>query len=115
MTRHLLLSWFSMRRRTADGKRYRTQLYSLDMILAIGYRVKSPRGTQFRQWATTHLKEYLIKGSVVDDESHQQTSAASPQFLQTSSTTRQDCAITLQRFNQEPFRCDHQYRSTLGR
>lgn len=52
----------------ADGKRYRTQLYNLDMILAIGYRVKSPRGTQFRQWATTHLKEYLIKGFVMDDE-----------------------------------------------
>lgn len=37
------------------------------MILAIGYRVKSPRGTQFRQWATTHLKEYLVKGFVMDD------------------------------------------------
>jgi hypothetical protein len=44
------------------------KLYNLDMILAIGYRVKSPRGTQFRQWATTHLKEYLIKGFVMDDE-----------------------------------------------
>ncbi|MBB4126626.1 hypothetical protein GGR77_001916 [Xanthomonas translucens] len=44
------------------------KLYNLDMILAIGYRVKSPRGTQFRQWATTHLKEYLVKGFVLDDE-----------------------------------------------
>lgn len=44
------------------------KLYSLDMILAVGYRVKSPRGTQFRQWATTHLKEYLVKGFVMDDE-----------------------------------------------
>ncbi|NUT62870.1 virulence RhuM family protein [Herbaspirillum sp. C9C3] len=44
------------------------KLYNLDMILAIGYRVKSPRGTQFRQWATTHLKQYLIKGFVMDDE-----------------------------------------------
>lgn len=52
----------------ADGKRYRTQLYNLDMILAIGYRVRSPRGTQFRQWATTHLREYLVKGFVLDDE-----------------------------------------------
>lgn len=43
------------------------QSCSLDMILAIGYRVKSPRGTQFRQWATAHLKEYLIKGFVLDD------------------------------------------------
>ena len=42
--------------------------YNLDMILAIGYRVKSPRGTQFRQWATAHLKEYLVKGFVMDDE-----------------------------------------------
>lgn len=41
--------------------------YSLDMILAIGYRVRSPRGTQFRQWATVHLREYLVKGFVLDD------------------------------------------------
>lgn len=43
-------------------------LYNLDLILAIGYRVRSPRGTQFRQWATTHLKEYLVKGFVMDDQ-----------------------------------------------
>jgi hypothetical protein len=43
-------------------------LYNLDMILAVGYRVRSPRGTQFRQWATTHLREYLVKGFVMDDE-----------------------------------------------
>jgi hypothetical protein len=43
------------------------KLYNLDMILAVGYRVRSPRGTQFRQWATVHLKEYLIKGFVMDD------------------------------------------------
>lgn len=41
--------------------------YNLDMILAVGYRVRSLRGTQFRQWATTHLREYLIKGFVMDD------------------------------------------------
>ncbi|MHB1308650.1 MAG: virulence RhuM family protein [Limisphaerales bacterium] len=52
----------------ADGKRYRTQLYNLDLILAIGYRVRSARGVQFRQWATTHLREYLVKGFVMDDE-----------------------------------------------
>ncbi|MNK87778.1 hypothetical protein D3C87_1077210 [compost metagenome] len=53
-----------------EGKREvrrAVKLYSLDMILAIGYRVKSPRGTQFRQWATAHLKEYLVKGFVMDD------------------------------------------------
>jgi hypothetical protein len=52
----------------SDGKQYRTKLYRLEMILAIGYRVRSPRGTQFRQWATAHLSEYLVKGFVMDDE-----------------------------------------------
>ncbi|MCK5845777.1 MAG: virulence RhuM family protein [Victivallales bacterium] len=52
----------------ADGKKYRTKRYRLEMILAVGYRVRSPRGTQFRQWATTHLAEYLVKGFVMDDE-----------------------------------------------
>ena len=52
----------------ADGKIYDTQHYSLEMILAVGYRVKSPRGTQFRQWATARLSEYLVKGFVMDDE-----------------------------------------------
>lgn len=52
----------------ADGKHYRTKLYRLEMILAVGYRVKGPRGTQFRQWATTYLREYLVKGFVIDDE-----------------------------------------------
>jgi hypothetical protein len=52
----------------ADGKSYRTQLFSLEMILAVGYRVKGPRGIQFRQWATAHLSEYLVKGFALDDE-----------------------------------------------
>jgi hypothetical protein len=43
-------------------------LYNLDAILAVGYRVRSPRGVQFRQWASTALKEYLLKGFVMDDE-----------------------------------------------
>ena len=51
-----------------DGKTYDTQHYSLEMILAVGYRVKSPRGTQFRQWATARLTEYLVKGFVMDDD-----------------------------------------------
>jgi hypothetical protein len=42
--------------------------YNLDLILAIGYRVRSPRGTQFRQWATANLREFMIKGFVIDDE-----------------------------------------------
>lgn len=52
----------------ADRKQYRTNLYNLDAILAVGYRVRSPRGAQFRRWASTALKEYLLKGFVMDDE-----------------------------------------------
>src|SRR5262249_20629481 len=43
------------------------KLYNLDVILGVGYRARSPRGTQFRQWATTRLREYLVKGFVIDD------------------------------------------------
>ena len=52
----------------SDGKQYNVTFYSLDMILAIGFRVHSKRGTQFRIWANQHLKEYLIKGFTMDDE-----------------------------------------------
>jgi hypothetical protein len=52
----------------ADGKNYEVTFYSLDMILAIGFRVRSKRGTQFRQWANRNLKEYMVKGFVMDDE-----------------------------------------------
>ncbi|AOF52953.1 hydroxyacid dehydrogenase [Rodentibacter caecimuris] len=51
-----------------DGKNYNTQIYALPMILAIGYRVRSTRGTQFRQWATRTLGEYIQKGFVLDEE-----------------------------------------------
>jgi hypothetical protein len=55
--------------RSENGRRVRRRLksYRLDVILAVGYRVRSPRGTQFRQWATRHLAEYLVKGFVMDD------------------------------------------------
>ena len=46
----------------ADGKKYRTQYYNLDVIISVGYRVKSQRGTQFRIWATSILKDYLLRG-----------------------------------------------------
>ncbi len=52
----------------ADGKAYPTQLYNLDAILAIGFRVRSPRGSQFRHWATTVLRDYLVKGFALNDE-----------------------------------------------
>lgn len=52
----------------ADGKQYRTLHYSLDSILAVGYRVRSHRGTRFRRWATATLSEFLVKGFTIDDE-----------------------------------------------
>lgn len=52
----------------ADGKQYRTRLYRLEVTLAVGFRVRSPRGVQFRQWATTRLQDYLVKGFVLDEQ-----------------------------------------------
>ena len=52
----------------ADGKSYLTTFYSLDMIIALGYRVRSIIATRFRQWATERLKEYIVKGFTLDDE-----------------------------------------------
>ena len=52
----------------SDGKIYQVAYYNLDMIISIGYRVKSYRGVQFRIWATQILKEYLVKGFVMNDE-----------------------------------------------
>ncbi len=51
----------------SDGKNYSVTFYSLEMILAIGFRVRSQRGTQFRQWANHNLKEYMVKGFAMDD------------------------------------------------
>ena len=52
----------------ADGKKYSTSFYNLDLILSVGYRVRSNRGMQFRKWASERLREYLIKGFILDDE-----------------------------------------------
>ena len=52
----------------SDGKKYNVIYFSLEMILANGYRVRSIRGVQFRQWATRHLSEYLVKGFTMDDD-----------------------------------------------
>ena len=52
----------------SDGKNYKTKFYNLDAIISVGYRVNSTKATQFRIWATQTLKEYIIKGFVIDDE-----------------------------------------------
>jgi hypothetical protein len=59
----------------ADGKTYTTKFYNLDVIISVGYRVKSHRGTQFRIWATQRLREYIVKGFAMDDERLKQRGA----------------------------------------
>lgn len=51
-----------------DGKQYDTNFYNLDVIISVGYRVKSPQGTKFRQWATARLREYIVKGFTMNDD-----------------------------------------------
>lgn len=58
----------NFRHTAADGKNYDVQYYNLDVIISVGYRVKSLRGTQFRQWATARLREYIVKGFTLDDK-----------------------------------------------
>lgn len=60
--------YLTVRREGSRDVRRLLEHYNLDMILAVGYRVRSPRGTQFRQWATARLAEYLVKGFTLDDE-----------------------------------------------
>lgn len=57
-----------IRTTASDGKSYNTTFYNLDMIIALGYRIKSVIATRFRQWATQRLKEYMIKGFTLDDD-----------------------------------------------
>ena len=56
------------RRTGTDSKEYTVKHYNLEVIISVGYRVKSVRGTQFRIWATQRLKEYIVKGFTLDDE-----------------------------------------------
>ena len=60
--------WAKFAYTASDSKTYQVDFYNLDVIISVGYRVKSLRGTQFRIWATSILKEYMKKGFVLDDE-----------------------------------------------
>ena len=51
----------------SDGKKYKTKIYNLDMVISVGYRVKSKRAIIFRKWANKVLREYLIKGYVINE------------------------------------------------
>ena len=60
--------WAKFAHTASDGKNYNVEYYNLDVIISVGYRVKSIRGTQFRIWATSILKEYMKKGFALDDD-----------------------------------------------
>ena len=65
-----------------DGKSYKTNFYSLEAIISVGYRVNSDRGTQFRQWATLILQKYIHKGFAVDSDRFKYGSKFSARFFQ---------------------------------
>ncbi|MEA3370183.1 MAG: virulence RhuM family protein [Campylobacterota bacterium] len=58
----------NFRTTASDGKKYNTNFYNLSLIISVGYRVKSPQGVKFRQWATQLLEEYIVKGFTMNDE-----------------------------------------------
>jgi hypothetical protein len=63
-----------------DEKTYQVEFYNLDVIISVGYRVKSSQGTQFRQWATKRIHEYIVKGFTIDDDRLKQEGARSRYF-----------------------------------
>jgi prophage maintenance system killer protein len=67
----------------ADGKKYKTKYFNLDVIISVGYRVKSPRGTQFRIWANQVLKEYLTKGYALNEKRLKEQETQLSQLKQT--------------------------------
>ena len=75
----------------ADGKTYQVDYYNLDVIISVGYRVKSNRGTQFRIWATQRLREYIVKGFTMDDERLKQSGGGD--YFDELCWTR--CALTI--------------------
>ena len=85
----------------ADGKNYRTKHYNLDMILSVGYRVRSARGTQFRQWATAQLRELLVKGFVLDDERLKAGKTIGPDYFDELLNRIRDIRASERRFYQK--------------
>ena len=65
----------NFRTTASDGKSYDTQHYNLDVIISVGYRVKSPQGVRFRQWATRLLKEHLLKGYTLNQQRFEQNAS----------------------------------------
>ena len=69
-----------IRHTAEDGKNYEATYYNLDVVISVGYRVKSHRGTQFRIWATQRLREYIVKGFTMDDQRLKESGYGSPYF-----------------------------------
>ncbi len=85
----------------SDRKSYSTKHYALDMIIAVGYRVRSARGTQFRQWATATLSEYLAKGFVLDDARLKEAKAAGADYFDELLSRIRDIRASERRFYQK--------------
>ena len=84
----------------AEGKEYNVEFYALDMILAIGFRVRSKLGTQFRIWANRNLKTYMVKGFVMDDERLKKTDGR-PDYFDELLERIQDIRASEKRFYQK--------------
>lgn len=91
-------SWLTT---AADGKSYDTLHYNLDVIISVGYRVRSHRGTQFRIWATQRLREYLVKGFALDDERLKQGRNLGEDYFQELIERIRDIRASERRFYQK--------------
>lgn len=78
-----------------DGKTYQVEHYNLDVIISVGYRVKSQRGTQFRIWATQRLRDYLVQGYAIDQQRLRQNADELEQALKLFQKTAQSTALNL--------------------
>lgn len=78
-----------------DGKTYQVEHYNLDVIISVGYRVKSQRGTQFRIWATQRLREYLVQGYTLNKQRFDKNSAELQQALNLIKKTAQSLTDTI--------------------
>jgi hypothetical protein len=85
----------------SDGKSYTTSHYNLEVILAVGYRVRSHRGTQFRRWATEHLREYLTKGFLLNDERLKDVRNLGPDYFDDLLERIRDIRASEKRFYQK--------------
>lgn len=85
----------------ADGKKYRTKFYNLETIISVGYRVRSPRGMQFRRWATERLNEYLVKGFTMDDERLKQVKNIGSDYFDEMLACIRDIRASEKRFYQK--------------